>query len=279
MMMSRGRVNTSNDAVGTSGSLRRGPVPLHHQVYLQLSASLDAGRWQPADRLPTERELAAGFGCSLITVRRALDELRRERRIERKPGRGTFVTSPPLERDLTALTSFTDEMRSRGLDPQTRLVRTATQPAEAMVAAALGIEPGAPVLFIERVRSVSGQPLMLEQAYLPSERFPDLPTADLERGSLYQALADRYGLRPVRADETVEPVLPSAREARLLEQPPHRPALLIELIACAEDGSPIEYCRAIVRGDRARYRVDASGSRLDAVKPGIPQVPEQGGGR
>ena len=269
-MMSDRPVNTSRDEVGTSGTLRRGPVPLHHQVYLQLSASLDAGRWQPGDRLPTEHDLAAGFGCSLITVRRALDELRRERRIERTPGRGTFVTNPPLERDLTALTSFTDEMRSRGLDPQTRLVRTATESANPVVAAALGIEPGAPVLFIERVRSVGGQPLMLEQAYLPSERFAGLPAKDLERGSLYQALADRYGLRPVRADETIEPVLPSAREARLLKQSPHRPALLIELIACAEDGSPIEYCRAVVRGDRARYRVDASGPRLDAVKPGTP---------
>ena len=254
----------------TDVALQRGPVPLHHQLYLQLSSSLDAGRWAPGDRLPTEHDLSSSFGCSLITVRRALDELRRERRIERIPGRGTFVTAPPLERDLTALTSFTDEMRSRGLDPQTRLVQAKTVRADPAVAAALQLEPGEEALLIERVRSVDGHPLMLEQAYLPTSRFPDLPTADLERGSLYEVLAARYGLRPVRANETIEPILPNAREAGLLGQSQRRPALLIELVASAEDGSPIEYCRAIVRGDRARYRVDASGPRLDAVQPGTP---------
>lgn len=249
-----------------NGVLQRGPVPLHHQLYLELSASLDAGRWVAGDRLPIERELAESFGCSLITVRRALDELRRERRIERLPGRGTFVTAPPLERDLTALTSFSDEMRARGLDPQTRLVTVTTSPASLEVAAALEIEPGADTLFIERVRSVGGQPLLLEQVYLPTSRFPDLPAADLERGSLYELLASHYGVQPVRGQETIEPVLPSPREAELLGQSARRPALLIELVAYADDDSPIEYCRAVVRGDRARYRVDAGGPRLDALQ-------------
>ena len=250
-----------------AGTLQRGPIPLHHQVYLELSASLDAGRWATGDRLPTERGLATSFGCSLITVRRALDELRRERRIERLPGRGTFVTEPPLVRDLTALTSFSDEMRARGLDPQTHLVRATTAKADPVVAAALELEPGADTFFIERVRSVGGQPLLLEQVYLPTSRFPDLPAAELERGSLYELLAAHYGVQPVRGQETIEPILPNAREAGLLGQSARRPALLIELVAYAGDDSPIEYCRAIVRGDRARYRVDARGPRLDALHP------------
>ena len=66
-------------------------MPLHHQVYLDLRASLDSSEWRSGDRLPTERDLAARYGCSLITVRRALTELAREARIERTRGRGTFV--------------------------------------------------------------------------------------------------------------------------------------------------------------------------------------------
>ena len=85
--------------------------------------------------------------------------------------------------------------------------------------------PGAKTLFIERVRSVGGQPLLLEQVYLPTSRFPGLPAADLERGSLYELLAAKYGVRPVRGQETIEPILPSAREAGLLGQsPPPGPA-------------------------------------------------------
>ncbi len=70
-------------------------MPLHHQVYLDLSNALDAGEWQAGDRLPTERDLADEYGCSLITVRRALTDLVRERRLERTRGRGTFVTGRP----------------------------------------------------------------------------------------------------------------------------------------------------------------------------------------
>jgi GntR family transcriptional regulator len=249
-----------------AGALQRGPIPLHHQLYLELRSLLDAGRWAVGDRLPTERELAGAYGCSLITVRRALDELRRERRIERSPGRGTFVSEPPLERDLTMLTSFTREMKERGLDPQTRLVTRSVVVATTEVAAALGLRAGEEALFIERVRSVGGQPLLLEQVYLPTSRFPDLAAADLERGSLYEVLTARYDARPVRGQETIEPILPTSREAELLGQSPRRPALLIELVAYAGDDSPIEYCRAIVRGDRARYRVDARGPRLDALQ-------------
>jgi GntR family transcriptional regulator len=248
------------------GALQRGPIPLHHQLYLELGSLLDAGRWAIGDRLPTERELSGAYGCSLITVRRALDELRRERRIERSPGRGTFVTGPPLERDLAVLTSFTREMKERGLDPQTRLVTRSTVEATPEVAAALGLCAGEEALFIERVRSVGGRPLLLEQVYLPTSRFPDLAAADLERGSLYELLTARYGARPVRGQETIEPILPTSREAGLLGQSPRRPALLIELVAYAGDDSPIEYCRAIVRGDRARYRVDTRGPRLDALQ-------------
>ena len=74
--------------------LESGPVPLHHQVYLDLRTALDDGEWRPGDRLPTELDLAARYGCSLITVRRALSELAREHRLVRTRGRGTFAIAP-----------------------------------------------------------------------------------------------------------------------------------------------------------------------------------------
>src|SRR5918999_3739461 len=95
--------------------LEVGPVPLHYQVYSDLRSALDAGDWVPGDRLPPERELAARYGCSLITVRRALGELAREQRIERTRGKGTFVLRPRIDRDIGAELSFTEEMQTRGL--------------------------------------------------------------------------------------------------------------------------------------------------------------------
>jgi len=236
--------------------LELGPIPLHHQVYLDLKSALDAGEWRPGDRLPTERDLAARYGCSLITIRRALGELVREGRLERTRGRGTFVLHPRIDRDFAGELSFTDEMQLRGLDPETRLVAARPESAGEAVAEALGLELGSPTLYLERLRLAGGEPLLLEQVHLPAERFPGLLATDLEHGSLYDLLTQRYGVRVAKAREFMEPVLLRAREARLLDRRPGSPALLIEGIASTSDGRPVEYGRTFVRGDRTRYFVE-----------------------
>ena len=236
--------------------LELGPIPLHHQVYLDLKAALDEREWRPGDRLPTERDLAERYGCSLITVRRALSELVREQRLERTRGRGTFVLHPRIDRDFAGDLSFSEEMQTRGLDPATRLIAARPESAGEAVAAALGLEPGSPTLYLERLRLADGEPLLLEQVHLPAERFPGLLASDLEHGSLYDLLTERYGVRVARAREVLEPVLLRAREARLLERKPGTPALLIEGIASTDDGTPVELGRTFVRGDRTRYYVE-----------------------
>src|SRR5262245_27972350 len=153
--------------------LEPGPIPLHHQVYLRMRAALNGGEWLPADRLPGERELAQRFDCSVITVRQALGELERERRLRRMRGRGTFVTEPPIERDLTELTSFTEEMNRRGLDPQTKLIAAEPREADEAAVRALELRPGAKVIFLERLRCIGDQPLLLEKVHLPDSRFGD----------------------------------------------------------------------------------------------------------
>jgi GntR family transcriptional regulator len=236
--------------------LEVGPVPLHHQVYLDLRAALDAAEWRPGDRLPTERELAERYGCSLITVRRALTELAREQRLERTRGRGTFVLRPRIDRDLAGTMSFTEEMQTRGLDPATRLVSARAESAPEQVAEALSLEIGAPTLYLERLRIAGGEPLLLEEVHLPADRFPGLLASDLEKNSLYDLLTERYATRITRLRETLEPVLLPVREARLLERPPRSLALRIEGIAFAADGTPVEFGRTYVRGDRTRYYVE-----------------------
>ena len=236
--------------------LERGPIPLHHQVFRDLSSALDAGEWAPGDRMPTERELAARYGCSLITVRHALGELVREGRIERTRGRGTFVLQPRIDRDIAGAMSFTEEMQRRGLDPATRVVTSRIETAGESVAAALELRVDAPVAYLERIRMGGGEPLLLEQARLPAERFPGLLAFDFERRSLYDILDERYGTRIVRARETVEPVVLRRREAQLLQLPTRSLALQITGVAIADDGSPVEVARSFVRGDRTRYYLE-----------------------
>jgi GntR family transcriptional regulator len=242
-------------------------VPLHRQVYLDLVSSLDGGEWGPGDRLPTERELCAQYGCSLITVRRALDELAREGRLQRTRGRGTFVTPSRIIHDLTATRSFTDEMRRRGLSPSTRLVAAGTVAADEAVAVALQLSPGAPVHRIERLRCAAGTALLLERAHLPAERFPGLRELDLETGSLYDALTETYGIQIGETHETIEPVLLRAREARLLGERPRRPALLLVGTTFTTTEIPIEFTRTLVPGDRSRLYVESRGMRIPTLLP------------
>ena len=236
--------------------LELGPIPLHHQVYLDLTAALDSGEFRPGDRLPSERELAKRYGCSLITVRRALMELTREARIERTRGRGTFVLHPRIDRDLVEPLSFNQEMQMRGLDAETRLLAARPESAGVAVATPLGLEPGSPTLYLERLRVADGEPLLLEQVHLPAERFPGLLASDLEHQSLYGILTERYDTPIARVRETFEPVLLHAREAALLDQPRRSPALLVEGLAFTGDGRPVELARTYVRGDRTRYYLE-----------------------
>ncbi len=257
--------------------LQPGPVPLHHQVYLHLQAALDAGEWVTGDQLPPERALCDDFGCSLITVRRALDELVREGRLERARGRGTFVRRAPILHDLTGTWSFSDEMRRRGVEPSTRLVAAVTLTAPAAVATALGLPPGAPVHRVERIRLADGVPVMLEQAHLPAGRLTDLLEVDLEGGSLYEALAAR-GVRLGEIHETIEPVRLAARERRLLETS-ERLALLIVGTTYTDEGDAIEYTITHLASDRSKLYLESRGTRARALVPLGQPRPDLGNAR
>ena len=254
--------------------LELGPVPLHHQVYLDLRAALDAGEYDVGDRLPPERDLAGLYGCSLITVRRALDELSREGRLQRRQGRGTFVLAPRLALGALDALSFTEEMQRRGLDAETRLIAARPEAASESVAAALALQPGSPTLYVERLRLGGGEPLLLEMVHLPAERFPGLLASDLEHGSLYGLLTERYGTSVARAIEALEPVLLPAREAKLLGVRPRALGLLVEGTAFSTDNTPVEFGRTYVRGDRTRYYVDrvvvrSGASRSRELEPAL----------
>ena len=149
--------------------LELGPVPLHHQVYLDLRAAIDHGEWRPGDLLPPERQLAERYGCSLITVRRALSELTRENRIQRTRGRGTTVLPARIERDLGGTRSFTEEMQERGLDPETRLVA-----ARPEFATAAGVSTGSVTVGGKGTDLVSADPAAL----------PKVLDLDLRAGSV-----------------------------------------------------------------------------------------------
>ena len=225
----------------------------HGQIEEWLAEAIEAGRLAPGDRMPTEQDLAAWLGVSRMTLRHALATLARRGLVDRAVGRngGTFVAQAKLEQDRTTLAGFSEQLRRHGMVAGARVLSAAERPARPGVAAALEITAGDPVCEIRRVRLGDGRPIAVECSVFPAARFPGLLGCRLD-GSLYDLLDEKYQQRPCRARESLEPVTAGVREAEALEVREGAPLMLVERVAYAQAGHPVEFARDLFRGDRTR---------------------------
>lgn len=225
-------------------------IPKYYVVKRRLldhMATLPAG-----SPVPPERMLAEQHATSRTTIRQALGELVAEGRLLRIQGKGTFVAGPKVTQTLQ-LTSYTEDMRSRGLQPTSRTLEIGYLAADEELAGRLAIDAGARVLRIHRLRSAGADPMAIETTHLAAARFPRLRRQFDRHGSLYEALAVEYQIRPVEAEETIETVLASPHEAQLLTIEVGVPLLLLSRHTFDAEGRPVEFVRALYRGDRYRF--------------------------
>lgn len=235
---------------------RRLPIPLYHQLKTQILQEIEAGRWQPDEQLPTEDQLSALYRVSKITVRQALRELASLGRIRREQGRGTFVEKPVLEEGPRKLTSFTAEMGLHGIAATSDVMEEGLLPADAGIAAKLGIAAGDQVFRLRRLRRADGVPMGLQTAYLPAVLVPGIEAVPFSDVSLYGVLESRYNLQPVGARETLVAVAIDADEARLLCVAPGSPGLAAERTTFLADGQPLEHVQSTMRGDKYKIVLD-----------------------
>lgn len=229
---------------------------MYYQIRTHLLEMIESGQLKTGDRVPSERELTEQFGVSRMTARQALKELEALGYLSRQQGKGTFVTTPKLVQPLAGLTSFTEEMRQRGLVPGAVVLAVEEVLAGWRVAEALGISQTAPVLRLQRLRLADGLPLALEISHIPSALCPGLGQADFENQSLYKMLADRYGIRLIRAAQSLEAVAASPYEAAMLQVKEGTPLLLIERVSQNSKERPVEFVRSLYRGDRYRFTAE-----------------------
>ncbi|HEY1972620.1 MAG TPA: GntR family transcriptional regulator [Pseudonocardia sp.] len=220
-------------------------VPKYHAITAYLDDLTDT--LAEGSPIPPERELAATFGVSRVTVRQAIQELLVAGRLRRQ-GRGTVVAGPKFRQPLS-LASYTEGVRKAGRRPGRSLVSRQQLPADRQLAEALGIDVEEPVIRLERVLLVDDEPLGLEDTYLPHRRFPRLLDEFDPASSLYDYIG-RCGIPLARATEHIETVLASPREAKLLNTNPALPMLLLNRVSVDHAGQPVERVRSLFRGDR-----------------------------
>lgn len=216
--------------------------PKHRTLQRVLAAT--AGEVGPGGAMPSERFLTEHYSLSRATVRKAIDSLVNEGVLERAQGKGTFVSHGRVRSHLH-MASFTDDMRRRGLEPSSVLVRVSREPTSGAVADFFG---GGAGWRLERIRLASGIPMALEVDWINAELVPDLDTHDLS-GSLYALLAERYASPIDSAEQTVWAGGADAAQADLLEAPLGAPLLVFERRS-RSNNRPIEHVTSWYRGDR-----------------------------
>ncbi|QYJ16830.1 HTH-type transcriptional repressor NagR [Rubrobacter xylanophilus DSM 9941] len=228
------------------------PVPKYYQLKEIIRDMIEKEELRAGQAIPSEREFCERYGISRMTARQAIMELVNEGLLYREQGRGTFVAEKKLQQEAARLTSFTQDMRDRGMRPSSRVLELEVEPAGPVVARMLGVDRGIRIVRLRRVRDADGEPMALETSHLLYEVAKGVLEADLAAGSLYEELG-KVGVRMSRAEQSYEAGLVNEAEAEHLGVPAGSPALLIERITFDQNDRPFEYVKSTYRADR--YRV------------------------
>jgi GntR family transcriptional regulator len=163
------------------------------------------------------------------------------------------VAEPKIERQAARLVSFTRGMQRHGLHPEARLVSLELRPLEASLARELRLPVAAAAYDILRLRSLNGEPVLLERYFIPAQRFPGMDRFDLEKRSVFEVLGREYATPPKRARQSLEPVIAGEFEAGLLHIRPGAALMLERRTSFDAAGAPLEIGRDLYRGDRFRF--------------------------
>ncbi|TDO89866.1 GntR family transcriptional regulator [Enemella evansiae] len=219
----------------------------------ELLEQIIAGRLRPGDAIASERELVRQLGVSRVTVRQAISDLVEAGRLERVHGKGTYVTGPRINTRLH-LTSFSREMRARGLEPRTEVLSAdeVAEPDE-LVREQLQLPAGQPVIRVERLRLADDTPMAHEIGFYPAHCFPGLLTREL--GSLYDVFAADYDIRVTSGVQSIRAEAADQTQATVLGIARRAPLLVQERVTWAGT-QVIEFATSSYRGDR--YRIHMS---------------------
>lgn len=215
-------------------------------IYLQLAEIMRdrifSKRWTAGSKIPSEHEMMEVFGVARGTVRKALKSLVDEGLLVQVRGSGTYVAEPGISHPAGVRPlSFADSLREQGKEFETQVLEQSISPASVEVATELGIEEGVEAMFMRRVRTVDGEPIMCQESWLNLRECPGLLDIDYTKESLFNAVQQCSG-RKIK----ISHMRYSARTAgieygELLGCSESAALLLLEQNICLEDGVCIEW--------------------------------------
>ena len=226
--------------------------PLYHQLMQRIRVDIEKGKYPVGSKIPPEHELEETYQLSRVTVRRALAELTEIGLLERKQGKGTFVSVPRIRQDLKSLHSFHDACKQNGRTPSTDVIHIIETTADARDAEDLNLKPGSRVVETLRLRRADGEPVVLERNRF-SMAFAYLEDEDL-RGSLYAILRE-YGAEPTQAVHDISLCYATSEQAGYLGIEEGAPLLKLHELIFDQRGRPLHNSVQLIRGDRFVFRI------------------------
>ncbi len=238
-------------------------LPLYSQVKEYVIHEIEEGALGAGSQLPSQRELCEKFGISLMTARRAINELISEGVIYAIPGKGLFVANKKQAVEADPLISFTDDMVQRGLHPTSQLLESNLTQASPFLAKTLGVETHAELAYFRRLRLADGRPMAVQANYIVYRYCPGILTQPVQQEGLFNILRNRYGLRLTDTLTTVESALASEEVAELLQMSLPAPLLVTEQVTFLENGRAVEFAHTTYCGDRYLMTLRGGGSKRE----------------
>ncbi len=230
-------------------------VPRYYQLASILRERINNGEFAALQPIPAERQLEELYSVSRTTIRQAIDLLVRQGYLYREHGRGTFVSPQKLQKGVSELTSFSEDMKRRGLEPGQKILKIGFVEPSAKLRAQMELpEDCRQVLLIERLRLGDNVPMGLQTSYYYLPEGQTISREEIEQyGSVYRILQEKFHLIPTEADETLEVTAATPQEAALLQIPSGSPLLLSERTTYSQYRKVIEFVKIVYRGDRYKY--------------------------
>lgn len=241
------------------------PVPLYYRLAEIVKQKILNSEFEVGEPIPTEAELEKEYGVSRITVRQAIDLLCKQEFLARERGKTPYVAQSKLEHTFGPISSFTKNIRAKGLTPSTKILSLCYAKPPATVARYLQINEE-DVILLKRLRLVNNEPVAIDITYLQKNGLSQLVKKGISQESLYESLEHNYGILIDEIDETIQVQSTGRKESKLLKTKVGSPCLLSHRIVRDVKRKVIAYSSTIYRGDRYKYHARLKG-RASQEKP------------
>ena len=240
--------------------LKKG-IPRHSQISQWLRNRIEEGVYEPEEKLPSENELARKFEVSRVTIRRALQSLENEEIIYRCQGLGSFVSDNRTPHNLVRLTDFNEDMAKAGLNASSEVKKFEVLVAPSWLVSPLGIEEGAKVIQIDRLRLADGHPIAFDSTWLPVLYGQLLSEEKLRHSTIYKILEQVYDIPVTRGSYRFSAEIADDKLSGQLNVEAGSPLLLIDRTTYTIGSKPLYYQKRYYRSDKVLYEMTLERSK------------------